>query len=560
MSKVYGIDLGTTYSAIATLDDKGVPEIIENYADSSPLLASAVYFPEGGTPVVGREAKVQAEIEPDRVVQFIKREIGKDNAGIYKIDGTEYDPITISALILKRMKEYAEEQGYEVNDVVITCPAYFGTEERNATRQAGIIAGLNVLNIINEPTAAALNYCSKEFKENQKILVYDLGGGTFDVTLFNFSVSEAGEASIEVLATDGDNHLGGADWDAQLFEDICRRYADKRSMERAELDKTVEEKIHNEVETVKRSLSSLTKKSFAINYDDIAVKVEVNRDSFEKETRELVDRTIDFVKQLLEKSHLTTDDIDTVLLVGGSSNMPMVKTAIDKLFEGKVRREEPDLAVAKGAALAAAIAWNETINKEPPKQGEGTKKGKTDSADDRKPINILGNIGSLSEDFFKDILSRSFGPGVMVGNNEYVIDNILFAGDPSPSKVSKVYVVPDDDLPEIDVPIFENLSIDHENTFVTPCVDIYYNPQETDPALKVKYLGEISIKLPEGTKRGTPIEIVFYYSTSGLDVTVINQITKERQQTQIVTQNTKTLEELKEDTDRFRTLKTSGQI
>ena len=557
MSKVFGIDLGTTYSAIAALDERGIPEIIENYADSSPLLASAVYFPEGGDPVVGREAKQQAEIEPDRVVQYIKREIGKEDAKIYTIDGVDYDPITISALILKRMKEYAEEQGYEVNDVVITCPAYFGTEERNATRQAGIIAGLNVLNIINEPTAAALNYCSKEFQENQKILVYDLGGGTFDVTLFNFSVNEEGAASIEVLATDGDNRLGGADWDERLYEDICGRYAAKRGITRDQVDTGAEEKVSNELETIKRSLSSLTKKSFAIRHDDISVRLDISRDSFEKDTSDLVERTTAFVEQILDRVNLTPEDIDTVLLVGGSTNMPMVKTAIDKMFPNKVRREEPDLAVAKGAALAAAIAWNETIRNS---RNEAGRDGAKIGDDERKPINILGNIGSLSEEFFKDILSRSFGPGIMVENGRYVIDNILFAGDPSPAKISKVYVVPEDDLPEIDVPIFENLAIDHVNTYVTPCVDKHFEPQKTDPRLKVKYLGEISIKLPPGTKRGTPIEVEFYYSTSGLDVTVINQTTKERQHAQIISQNTKTQEELKVDTDRFRTLKTSGQI
>ena len=548
MSKVYGIDLGTTYSAIATLDDRGIPEIIENYADSAPLLASAVYFPEDGDPVVGKEAKNQADIEPERVVQYIKREIGKDNATIRTIDGVVYDPITISALILKRMKEYAEEQGHIVEDVVIACPAYFGTEERNATKQAGIIAGLNVLNIINEPTAAALNYCSKEFQKDRKILVYDLGGGTFDVTLFNFSLNEDNEASIEVLATDGDHMLGGIDWDARLFDYICSRYAEKAGIGRGDMDSALLEKVENGVETIKRSLSGLQKKSLAINHNRKSVRIEITRQAFENRTQDLVQRTTDFIDALLRKTALTHDDIDTVLLVGGSTNMPMIKAAMDKAFPGKVRREEPDLAVAKGAALAAAIAWNETI-----RTGDSAAAG-------RKPINILGNIGSLSDDFFKDILSRSFGAGVMGENGEYVIDNILFAGDPSPARVSKVYVVPEDNLPEIDVPIFENLSIDHENTFVTPCVDIYYNQQETDPALKVKYLGEVSIELPEGTKRGTPIEVNFYYSTNGLDVTVINQMTKEKQFAQIVTQNTKTPEELERDTDRFRTVKTSGQL
>ncbi|MDR1640971.1 MAG: Hsp70 family protein, partial [Clostridiales bacterium] len=150
---VYGIDLGTTYSVIATLGANNLPEVIENYADGGYTLASAVYFAKDGDTVVGKVAKNQAEIEPERVIQYVKQEIGKKDPRIYTFNGIDYDPIRISALILKRIKEYAEEQGHEVKDVVITCPACFGNEEREATRQAGIIAGFNVLNIVNDSTA-----------------------------------------------------------------------------------------------------------------------------------------------------------------------------------------------------------------------------------------------------------------------------------------------------------------------------------------------------------------------------------------------------------------------
>ena len=187
--KAYGIDLGTTYSVICTLDGNGNPTVIQNQEDSSDLLASAVYFPEGGDPVVGEQAKSMKDMEPDRVVEYIKRYIGKPDAPKYEFNGQEYDPITISALILKRLKQYADEQGENVANVVITCPAYFGMDEKAATEQAGKIAGLNVLKIINEPTAAALNYCAREFKENRKIMVYDLGG-TFDLTLKCASMSD----------------------------------------------------------------------------------------------------------------------------------------------------------------------------------------------------------------------------------------------------------------------------------------------------------------------------------------------------------------------------------
>ena len=163
MAKVYGIDLGTTYSVIATLDDNGMPEVITNQDEGKNVLASAVYFQDGDDPVVGEIAKSQKDMEPDKVVECVKRHIGKADAPTYEFDGVSYDPISISALILKRMKAYAEEQGPDVRDVVITCPAYFGNGERMATKQAGIIAGLNVLNMVNEPTAAALNYCCREF-------------------------------------------------------------------------------------------------------------------------------------------------------------------------------------------------------------------------------------------------------------------------------------------------------------------------------------------------------------------------------------------------------------
>ena len=175
-SRVYGIDLGATYSSISTLDDDGRPNVIVNWEDASEVLASAVYFPQGSDPIVGEVAKDQKDIEPDRVVQFVTRYLGKSDAPVYEFDGVKYDPVTITALILLKMKSYAEEQGHDVRNVVISCPVYYGYEERNAIKQAGTIAGLNVLSIINEPTAAALLYLSgKEVNKSKTILVYDLG-------------------------------------------------------------------------------------------------------------------------------------------------------------------------------------------------------------------------------------------------------------------------------------------------------------------------------------------------------------------------------------------------
>jgi len=565
MAKVYGIDLGTTYSVIATLDDNGMPEVVENYADSIPLLASAVYFPSDGDPVVGKEAKNQAEAEPDRVVQYVKREIGKDDAQIRDFDGTQYDPILISSLILKRMKEYAEEQGHEVDGVVITCPAYFGNEERAATKQAGIIAGLNVLNIVNEPTAAALNYCCREFKENRKIMVYDLGGGTFDITLFDFSVDDSGKASIDVIETDGNDRLGGIDWDARLYDHICELYTDENGGTQDDMDAELRQKIRSQVEDVKKSISNMPSKSFTISHSGDATRLEVTREKFEEITQDLVAQTIDFVHQLLAEAKMSAGDVDVVLLVGGSTRMPMVKTAVEGLFPGKVRVEQPDLAVAKGAALAAATEWNERILKRLDGQDSDVGSSQSESEDILPPvtkeeaaglmINVPQQVSTVS-----DKLTRSLGPAVIVTGDQYMIDNLLFIGDELPAEASATYGTRTDNQAEVRVMVFENVSRDKDNKHVTPSLDMSGETQYTDPALKVKRIGDVTLELPPNTAQGAPIEVVFRASGIGLEVRATNLETGESAETVITTENTKTQEELNEARERFASIKTSGQI
>lgn len=559
MCKVYGIDLGTTYSVISTLDDSGMPLVIQNIYDGKDTLASAVYFQDGGDPVVGEEAKNQAEFEPDKVVQFVKREIGKETI-TRTFDGVDYDAITISALILKRMKAYADEQGHDVNDVVITCPAYFGTEERNATKQAGQIAGLNVLNIVNEPTAAALNYCCREFQENKKILIYDLGGGTFDITLINLTVDENGKSSLEVLDTGGDDHLGGADWDKRMYNFVVQRYQDETG--KAEEDITLDEKnaMHAKVEEIKMGLTNMQSKSFTIKDEDgEPTRLEVTKEQFEEQTADLVERTMGYVQHLLESAEVSNEEIDQVLLVGGSTKMPMIKDAIENAFPGKWQSQEPDLAVAKGAALAAAIEWNEKVKETQEKIDSGEMPAPDVTEEKLETIDVLGNISGGSEGFFKDILSRSFGPGIMA-DNVFMVDNLIFVGDPSPATVTKTYGTMADNQTKLVVPIFENISKDHENTFVTPCRDLNGNEQPTDPALKVKYLGEITMELPPGLPQGAPIEIKFDFSVGGLNVTVTNSSSGETVSSEIVSANTYTEEEVEEKCNMLSSINTSGQM
>lgn len=567
MAKVYGIDLGTTYSVISTLDDNGMPEIVANQDEGSNLLASAVYFQEGGDPVVGEVAKNQKDIEPERVVEFVKRYIGKPDASTYEFDGVTYDPITISSLILKRMKEYANAQGHDVKNVVITCPAYFGNEERTATKQAGLIAGLNVLNIVNEPTAAALNYCCREFKENRKIMVYDLGGGTFDITLFNFSVDESGKAFIDIIKTGGNDRLGGIDWDARMYDYMCEKYAFENGVSQDDMELELQQKIKAQIEQAKKDLSTLQKKSYTISYDGDRTRIELTREDFESRSQDLVEQTMDFVTHLLDDSGVSADNVDVVLLVGGSTKMPMIRTAVEAMFPGKVRVEDPDLAVAKGAALAAAIEWNERL--QTIASGGDVKPeypaSKTDEPISNLPttaeeaaalmINVPQQVSTVS-----DKLTRSLGPAVYVDEDHYMIDNLLFVGDEIPAEAEAVYGTRVDNQAEIKVKVFENVATDRENKHVLPSIDENGTEQYTDPSLKVKMIGEVRLELPPHTLKGTPIRVVFRSSAIGLEVTATNLETDESAKTTITTDNTMTVDELDEARARFANIKTSGQI
>ena len=570
MAKVYGIDLGTTYSVIATLNENGMPEVIENYEEDSRTLASAVYFQEGGDPVVGESAKAQAEIEPERVVQFVKREIGKPDATIRNFNGIDYDPILISSLILKRMKEYAEEQGNdEVKDVVITCPAYFGNEERTATKQAGQIVGLNVLDIVNEPTAAALNYCCREFGEDRKIMVYDLGGGTFDITLFDFRVDDDGKATIDVIDSGGNDRLGGIDWDARLYDYICEQYCDENGLAPDDVTSELRAIIMRQVEGTKKLLSKKANHSINISYEGDVTRIVVSADAFKERTQDLVEMTMDFVRQILDNNSLTEADIDVVLLVGGSTKMPMIREAVDVVFAGKVRLEDPDLAVAKGAALKAAIECVERVMERGQSQnGDDNNDGESGYGSNeempsftQKEAEQLQKIIPQKVNTVSDKLSRSFGPAVWVKEDRFMIDNLLFVGDESPSEATETYETIVDNQAVVTLNVYENVGKDRVNDkHVVPSIDENGNEQYTDPALKVKKLGELKLELPPGTPKGSHIEVFFRCSAIGLEVKATNPDTNETVETVITSENTKTQEEMNEAIKHVASLKTSSDF
>ena len=307
----YGIDLGTTYSCIAHLDANGNPEVIRNNEDDSNTVASVVFFENENNVVVGQAAKENVETDGDRVVQFVKREIGKRDTRTYEFDGKTYTPVEISALILTRLKNLVEAQGGTIDDVVITVPAYFGLEERSATRQAGELAGLNVLSLINEPTAAALSYCARQFQEDRTILVYDLGGGTFDVTVVKMSVTQnsAGRdvQKITVLATGGDDRLGGKDWDDRLYAHILRACCDENGLTPEDVEAETRQDIRSKVEEAKRKLSKKQAAKVRIDVNGSRTEITIKRTDFEQMTSDIVAKTMRH-RVACRRLHVHADD------------------------------------------------------------------------------------------------------------------------------------------------------------------------------------------------------------------------------------------------------------
>ncbi|MCL2498470.1 MAG: Hsp70 family protein, partial [Symbiobacteriaceae bacterium] len=292
---------------------------------------------------------------------------------------------------------------------------------------------------------------------------------------------------------------------------------------------------------------------------------------FEELTHDLVARTISFVHKLLGEAAVAPEAVDVVLLVGGSTRMPMVRTAVEGIFPGKVRMEQPDLAVAKGAALAAAVEWNERIAElinETEKGGDIEEKAQELGivTADAPPLTkeqarhlVIGHVPAVVSNF-QDILSRSFGPAVFNHQGDYVIDNLLFVGDPNPSEATQTYGTLEAAQEIVEFYVFENVANDRVNSYVTPALDANEKPQHTDPALKVKTLGKVTLALPPNTPQGAPIEVFFRCSTLGLEVRAHNPQTGETVEVLLESGHTKTPEELAAEVQRFSGMRTKGEI
>lgn len=357
MAKTVGIDLGTTNSVVAVMEG-GEPVVIPN-SEGSRTTPSVVAFTKTGERLVGITAKRQAILNPDRTITSIKRRMGTDHK--IDIDGKIYTPEEISAMILQKLKTDAEAYlGEEVTQAVITVPAYFNDAQRTSTKTAGEIAGLKVLRIINEPTAASLAY-GLDKKGNETILVWDLGGGTFDV-----SILEVGEGVFEVKSTSGDTHLGGDDWDERLMNYICDEFKASQGIDLRN-DRQALQRVREAAEKAKIELSTMVQTSINLPYitaDASGPKhldMQITRAKFEELTRDLLERCIGPFRRAMEDAKITDKDIDEIVLVGGATRMPMVLDLVKNLAGGKEpnRSVNPDEVVAVGAAIQAGVLGGE---------------------------------------------------------------------------------------------------------------------------------------------------------------------------------------------------------
>ncbi|NYH52383.1 MULTISPECIES: molecular chaperone DnaK [Nocardiopsis] len=357
MARAVGIDLGTTNSCVAVLEG-GEPTVITN-AEGSRTTPSVVAFAKNGEVLVGEVAKRQAVTNVDRTIRSVKRHIGTDWS--VKIDDKTFNPQQISAFVLQKLKRDAEAYlGEDVTDAVITVPAYFSDSQRQATKEAGTIAGLNVLRIINEPTSAALAY-HLEKEGEATILVYDLGGGTFDVSLL-----EVGDGVVEVKATNGDNHLGGDDWDQAIVDWLVERFKNSNGVDLSK-DKMALQRLREAAEKTKIELSSSSES--AINLPYITASAEgplhldekLTRAEFQRLTSDLVERTKAPFQQVIKDAGIQLSEIDHVVLVGGSTRMPAIVDLVKEMTGGKEPNKgvNPDEVVAIGASLQAGVLKGE---------------------------------------------------------------------------------------------------------------------------------------------------------------------------------------------------------
>ena len=503
---VFGIDLGTTYSCIAYVDDYEKPVVLANsYAENTT--PSVVYFASGNNIIVGKEAKANADVDKERVIQFIKRKMGKSNDTVVVDDKTYHAP-EVSSYILKKLVLDANDKlrqlgvlqnGEDVKDVVITCPAYFGMSEREATKTAGVLAGLNVLDIINEPTAAAISYGASNAGKNENVLVYDLGGGTFDITVMNIN-----NGKVTAICTDGDDTLGGKNWDEQLINYIAEKYEEEYGEDLTE-DADAMAELGLDVEDWKKSLSNLNEVTIKIKGDAGRYTEKLSRDKYNEITKPLLNKTknlLDKVLKTAEKQGYPLSSISKILLVGGSTKMPQVTEMIERDYKVKPSLQEPDEAVAKGAAIYTGNrrAWMDFLDKESRMTGKTVEQLEEENIISGQMSTKFSAMSSGAFIEISNVLSKTYGVEVInpvTKANE--ISNIIFANSPLPVSNEKMYSTATAGQTGVEIKIYETNSM--ENTI----------PMEGRKPITVITM-TFNTRLPADT----PFSIIFSFDNSGL--------------------------------------------
>lgn len=458
---IIGIDLGTTYSVVAQLDDLGRPNIVS--IDGESITPSVVEFFSDTSYQVGKEAKKAISSSPENIIQEVKREMGSKeiNEKSYNFFGEQHNPTTISSLILKFLKEETEKSTEKIDSAVITVPANFSNDAREATQKAADKAGIPVEYIINEPTAAALNYAFQSGESlSGNYLIYDFGGGTFDCSIANIKGQE-----VEILVTQGVKKLGGKDFDEAIRKIVIKKYKD-------EYGKELDEKLFNSnhAEDLKISLSRKEKIKAQIGLDVI----EVTRDEFLTETSSLILQAELAMETALQSANLKKDEINEVILVGGTSRIPAIQESVSKFFEKEPRLfGNPDEAVALGAAVYAAYKAN------PDNLNQLQKK-------------------SMSEISLQDIAPHYFGTLTLSPENNLKLANmtVIPKGQKIPCSITKT--------------VFTS----HENQQVIDCTLTQSSTEETDPDF-VQKVANKKLNLRPNLPEGSPIEINYSYTEDG---------------------------------------------
>jgi molecular chaperone DnaK len=513
LKRIFGIDLGTTYSSIAYVDEYGKAIILPN-AENQRVTPSVVFF-DGESIVVGEVAKECSKLYPNEVVSFIKRSMGESNF-IFEYKNKSYRPEEISSYILRKLAQDAETSlGEKVTDVVITCPAYFGINEREATRVAGEIAGFSVRQIINEPTAAAIAYGAAEPSEKKVVLVYDLGGGTFDITMIEIRID-----SIEVICTGGDHNLGGKDWDDRIVAYLVQEFqkiigTDEDILE----DPDTWQDLQLSAERSKKVLSQRDRTPISITHGGERVKVVLEREKFEEITQDLLERTIVFTQEMLQEAKAKGyNNFEEIILVGGATRMPQIAKRLKEELGMETKMFDPDEAVAKGAAI---YGWKLSLNDGLAKKiAEKNIKGiNHNSIIDLTPelmvkemaqevADAVGyTIGAIkkSQVNIKDVTSKSFGVVVRNPEDKELVYNLIVKNTPVPVDVTKAFFTAVKNQETVFIRIMENESKE-ETVYINESMEI----------------GTAVLNLPMGLPAEQPIEISFKLNEEGrLQITAV---------------------------------------